>query len=259
MLLAIDCGNTNTLFALYDGSKWVARWRISTSSVRTADEYSVWLIGLLTLYRLLPSDIKNCIISTVVPQALFHLRNLSKRYFSCTPYVIGDNVVMNIAVDLDNPQEAGADRLVNAIAAHKKYRGDLLIIDSGTATTFDVVCSTGAFKGGVICPGLSLSVLALHNAAAKLPRVEIKETEKVIGTNTVSAMQSGIFWGYVSLIEGLILRIKREYQKDMTVIATGGIVSLFEGMTDSIDFFDSDLTLNGLLEVYQQQVALSAV
>lgn len=257
MLLAIDCGNTNTLFAIHNGDEWIARWRMATSAVRTADEYIAWLSSLMVLSQINIVDITGCIISTVVPQSLFHLRNLSKRYFKQTPLVIGDNVTPNIAVKIDNPSEAGADRLVNAVAAHKKYpNSPLLVIDSGTATTFDVIASDGSFLGGVICPGLSLSVLALHNAAAKLPRVEIKETENVIGKNTVQAMQSGIFWGYIGLIEGLVTRIRAEYCEehytDMTVIGTGGIVSLFAGATDCIHFFDPDLTLDGLLEIYQQ-------
>ncbi len=256
MLLAIDCGNTNTLFAIHNGHEWIARWRMATSAVRTADEYGAWLSSLMTLLNINMLDITGCIISTVVPQSLFHLRNLSKRYFKQAPLIIGENVIPDIEIKIDNPTEAGADRLVNAVAAHKKYpNSPLLVIDSGTATTFDVIASSGAFLGGVICPGLSLSVLALHNAAAKLPRVEIKETEKVIGKNTIQAMQSGIFWGYVGLIEGLVTRIKAEYSEpnytDMTVIGTGGIVSLFAGATDYIDFFDPDLTLDGLLEIYQ--------
>lgn len=258
MLLAIDCGNTNTLFAIYKDNEWIARWRIATSAVRTADEYIAWLSALMGLAKINLTDIKGCIISTVVPQSLFHLRNLSKRYFKLIPFVIGDNIVPNIAIKIDNPAEAGADRLVNAVAAHKKYpHRPLLVIDSGTATTFDVIDDDGAFLGGVICPGLSLSVLALHNAAAKLPRVEIRQTDRVIGKNTTEAMQSGIFWGYIGLIEGLVTRIRIEYAKDrhdnMMVIGTGGIVSLFEGTTKYIDIFDADLTLDGLLEIYLQQ------
>ncbi len=257
MLLAIDCGNTNTLFAIHNGIEWIARWRIATSAVRTADEYSAWLSSLMAMATINMTAITDCIIATVVPQSLFHLRNLSKRYFKQTPLVIGENVIPDISVKIDNPLEAGADRLVNAVAAHKKYpHSPLLVIDSGTATTFDVIASDGSFLGGVICPGLSLSVLALHNAAAKLPRVEIKETEKVIGKNTVHAMQAGIFWGYIGLIEGLVTRIRSEYaqqdSKQMTVIGTGGIVPLFAGATDYIDVFDTDLTLDGLLEIYQQ-------
>jgi type III pantothenate kinase len=256
MLLAIDCGNTNTMFAIHHNNEWIARWRMATSAVRTADEYVVWLLSLMSLSGISVDDIDDCIISTVVPQSLFHLRNLSRRYFNATPLVIGDNVIPSIEVKINNPAEAGADRLVNAVATHKKYKTACLVIDSGTATTFDVIASDGSFMGGVISPGLSLSLLALHQAAAKLPRVEIRETKNVIGKNTVEAMQSGIFWGYIGLIEGLVSRIKKEYLETernvtMHVIATGGIVPLFEGVTDCVDFFDPDLTLDGLLEIYQ--------
>lgn len=253
MLLVIDCGNTNTLFAVRDGEKPVAQWRISTSSVRTADEYISWLNPLLTLNGIALRDIKDCVISTVVPQSLFHLRNLCRRYFEVIPMVVGETPLPIIKINIDNPNEAGADRLVNALGGYKKYGGPLLIIDSGTATTFDVISADGAFEGGVICPGLSLSVLALHNAAAKLPRVEIKETQKVIGKNTIHAMQAGIFWGYVGLIEGLITRIKAEYGENLMTVATGGIVPLFEGVTEMFDYYDQDLTVCGLLEVYESQ------
>lgn len=256
MLLAIDCGNTNTIFALHNGHQWVARWRIATSAVRTADEYIVWLSSLMSLSKMQLHEISGCIISTVVPQSLFHLRNLCKRHLGENPLIIGRNIIPDIEVKIDNPSEAGADRLVNAVGAYQRFQGPLLVIDSGTATTFDIIDYNGAFLGGVICPGLALSVLSLHEAAAKLPRVEIKETENIIGTNTVQAMQSGIFWGYVSLIEGLISKMKaefyRDHKADLKVIATGGIVSLFEGIIDAIDFYDSDLTLNGLLAIYQQ-------
>jgi len=262
MLLAIDCGNTNTLFAIYDGTYWIARWRMATSAMRTADEYIVWLSSLLHFENINLSDIDGCIISTVVPQSLFHLRNLCKRHLKQKPLIVGHNIFPDIEVKIDNPKEAGADRLVNAIGAYKKYSGPLLVIDSGTATTLDVIDKNGAFLGGIIAPGLSLSVHALHNAAAKLPRVEIKETENVIGKNTVQAMQSGIFWGYIGLIEGLVTRIRKEFfemidQSSLTVIATGGIVSLFEGATDYVDHFDADLTLDGLLEIYSQHNNLS--
>lgn len=258
MLLAIDCGNTNTIFAIHNGYKWVAKWRIATSAVRTADEYIVWLSSLMSLSKMPLSCISGCVISTVVPQSLFHFRNLCKRHLGENPLIIGHNIQPNIEVKIDTPSEAGADRLVNAVGAYKRYgrKDPLLVIDSGTATTFDVIDQDGAFLGGIICPGLALSVLALHNAAAKLPRVEIKETENIIGTNTVQAMQSGIFWGYVSLIEGLIDKVRLEYRQknnmNMKVIATGGIVSLFEGIIDRVDHFDADLTLDGLLEIYQQ-------
>ena len=252
MLLAIEQGNTNTLFAVHDGTDWVAQWRTATESTRTADEYAVWLSQLLSMHDLRLGALDGCIISSVVPQSIFNLRNLSRRYLNVEPLVIGDNVDLGIAVRILKPSEAGADRLVNAIGAHLVYPGDLIIIDSGTATTFDVVAADGAFEGGVIAPGINLSLQALHEAAAMLPRIAIQRPDRVIGKDTVSNMQSGVFWGYVALIEGLVARIKAEWGQPMTVIGTGGVASLFEGATDSIDRFDPDLTIRGLLEIWRR-------
>lgn len=259
MLLAIEQGNTNTLFAVHDGSDWVAQWRTATESTRTADEYAVWLSQLLTMRGLSINQLDGCIISSVVPQSIFNLRNLSRRYLNVEPLVIGDNVDLGIGVRILKPSEAGADRLVNAIGAHLAYPGDLIIIDSGTATTFDVVAADGAFEGGVIAPGINLSLQALHEAAAMLPRIAIQRPERVIGKDTVTNMQSGVFWGYVALIEGLVARIKAEWGKPMTVIGTGGVASLFEGATDSIDRFDPDLTIRGLLEIWRRNTHIKDV
>jgi type III pantothenate kinase len=255
MLLAIEQGNTNTLFAVHDGQGWIAQWRSATDSSRTADEYGVWLMQLLAMQALTFADVVACIISSVVPQSLFNLRNLSRRYLKVEPLVIGENAVLGIDVRIEKPSEAGADRLVNAVGAYIQYGGDLIVIDSGTATTFDVVGHDGAFEGGAFAPGINLSMRALHEAAAKLPRVEIKKPQHVIGKDTVGAMQSGVFWGYVALIEGLVDRIKAQYERPMTVIATGGVASLFEGATAKIDLFDHDLTLKGLLEIHRRNVA----
>lgn len=254
MLLAIEQGNTNTMFAVHDGKEWIAEWRSATESTRTADEYAVWLLQLLELEGLTLKDLDGCIISSVVPQSLFNLRNLSRRYLKVEPMVIGENVELGIEVTIPKPNEAGADRLVNAIGGFVEYGGPLIIIDSGTATTFDVVSKEGAFEGGVIAPGINLSMQALHTAAAKLPRVAIQRParNRVIGTDTVEAMQSGVFFGYVALIEGLIERIKREYGKPMTVVATGGVASLFVGATRAIDKFDGDLTIRGMLEIWRR-------
>ena len=256
MLLAIEQGNTNTLFAVHDGTDWVAQWRTATESTRTADEYAVWLSQLLSMHDLRLGALDGCIISSVVPQSIFNLRNLSRRYLNVEPLVIGDNVDLGIGVRILKPSEAGADRLVNAIGAHLVYPGDLIIIDSGTATTFDVVAADGAFEGGVIAPGINLSLQALHEAAAMLPRIAIQKPDRVIGKDTVSNMQSGVFWGYVALIEGLVARIKAEWGQPMTVIGTGGVASLFEGATDSIDRFDPDLTIRGLLEIWRRNTHL---
>ena len=255
MLLAIEQGNTNTLFAVHDGEAWIAQWRAATDSSRTADEYAVWLSQLLHMAGLQFGVLDACIISSVVPQSIFNLRNLSRRYFNVEPLVIGENAKLGIDVRIEKPSEAGADRLVNALGAHIVYSGDLIVIDSGTATTFDVIAGDGGFEGGVIAPGINLSMEALHSAAAKLPRVAIQRPRKVVGTDTVGAMQSGVFWGYIALIEGLIARIKAERSKPMTVIATGGVASLFHGATLSIDHFDPDLTIRGLLEIHRRNTA----
>jgi type III pantothenate kinase len=252
MLLAIEQGNTNTTFAVHDGQDWIAQWRTATESTRTADEYAVWLSQFLQMQGLAIKVLDGCIISTVVPQSLFNLRNLSRRYLKTEPLVIGENAKLGIELRIDNPAEAGADRLVNAIGAYVKYGGPLIVVDSGTATNFDIVGEDGAFEGGVIAPGVNLSIEALHRAAARLPRVAIQKPKKVIGTDTVGNMQSGIYWGYVSLIEGLVARIKAEYGRPMKVIGTGGVASLFQGATDSIDDFDPDITVRGLFEVWRR-------
>lgn len=249
MLLAIDVGNTNSVIALYDKETPVAQWRASTSTTRTADEYAVWLSQLMGFAGYTLGDVSECIISTVVPQSLFHLRNLSRRYFNCEPFVIGHDNIPGVEVRITKPSEAGADRLVNAIGAFTAHGGPLIVVDSGTATNFDIVGADGGFEGGVIAPGINLSMQALHEAAARLPRIAIEKPEKIIGTDTVGAMQTGVFWGYISLIEGLIDRIKTEYGKPMKVVATGGIASLFEGQTKAIDIFDHDLTIRGLFEI----------
>jgi type III pantothenate kinase len=259
MLLAIEQGNTNTLFAVHDGSTWIAQWRSATESTRTADEYAVWLSQLLAMAGLSLSILDACVISSVVPQSVFNLRNLSRRYLHTEPLVVGENAELGIEVRIEKPSEAGADRLVNAIGAHMAYPGDLIVVDSGTATTFDVIAADGGFEGGVITPGINLSMQALHDAAAKLPRVAIRRPSRnrVIGVDTVEAMQSGVFWGYISMIEGLVARIKDEWGKPMKVIGTGGIASLFEGDTEAIDVFDHDLTIRGLLEIYRRNTHLA--
>jgi len=256
MLLAIEQGNTNTMFAIHDGQSWIAQWRSATESTRTADEYVVWLSQLLSMQGLGFRAIDACIISSVVPQSIFNLRNLSRRYLNVEPLVIGENAKLGVDVRIEKPSEAGADRLVNAVGASMVYPGPLIVIDSGTATTFDIVAADGAFEGGIIAPGINLSMQALHEAAAKLPRIAIQRPARVVGKDTVGAMQSGVFWGYIALIEGLITRIKAERAEPMTVVATGGVASLFEGATDSIDHFDPDLTIRGLLEIHRRNTIL---
>ena len=252
MLLAIDTGNTNTLFAIHDGKEWIVEWRIATNATRTADEYAVWFHQLLVMQGLSFEDISECVISTVVPQSLFNMRNLSRRHLNVDPIIIGEEgVKIGIGIRNVNPKEVGADRLVTALGAIKRYKGNLIIIDSGTATTFDVISEDGYFEGGIISPGINLSVKALHKAAAQLPRIEIRRPDNVVGHSTVSAMQSGIFWGYIGLIDGLVERIIEEENRSFTVIGTGGVASLFEGASRTIEHYDSNLTIDGLLEIWR--------
>lgn len=258
MLLAVEQGNTNTKFAVHDGQDWVAQWRTATEAARTADEYAVWLSQLLALQELKLSDLDACIVATVVPQSLFNLRNLARRYIKTEPWVIGENAELGFPVRITKPSEAGADRLVGAVGAHIAYPGPLILVGSGTATTFDVVAEDGGLEGCAIAPGINLSMEALHTAAAQLPRVAIRRPARVIGKDTVESMQAGVYWGYVSLIEGLVERIKQEFGQPMTVIGTGGVASLFHGATDSIDIFDPDINIRGLLEVYRRNVRLAA-
>ena len=250
LLLAIDVGNTNTVFALYRERDALGQWRISTVRERTADEYAAALTQLMALKGYSHGDVGAAVISSVVPQALTPLKRMCGEFFGCTARVVGDDLGVTIPVVVDNPREVGADRLVNAVAAHTRYHGPLIVVDFGTATTFDVIDEAGRYCGGVIATGINLSLEALHRAAAKLPRVAVERPERVIGTSTVSAMQSGVFWGYVSMIEGIVARIRTEFGAEMKVIATGGLAGLFAGATDAIEHVDRDLTMAGLVELY---------
>jgi type III pantothenate kinase len=253
MLLTIDSGNTNIVFAVFDGDTMLGEWRSSTDTNRTADEFGVWLLHLLRLSGIAPEQVNAAIIASVVPAMIFNLKQLCRRYFECEPLVVGEEgVELGIGVLMDRPEEVGADRLVNAVAAHKSYAGPLVILDFGTATTFDVVDANGDYCGGAIAPGINLSLEALHMAAAKLPRVAIAKPRTVIGKATVPGMQSGIFWGYIGLIEGLVKRIEEEFGRGkLTVVATGGLAPLFAQSTDAIHHLDHDLTLRGLVAIHR--------
>ncbi|MEO6255234.1 MAG: type III pantothenate kinase [Sphingomicrobium sp.] len=256
MLLAIDAGNTNLVFALLDNGEIKARWRIATDPRRTADQYSVWLHQLLELEGLTRADVDAVIIGTVVPRALHNLEVLAAKYFHVEPLIAGQGTAAwPIALDVDEPHNVGADRALNAIGAHAKYPGDLILIDFGTATTFDVVDSSGAYKGGIIAPGINLSLDALVNAAAMLPRIAIEaprdDNLSVIGRTTERQMIIGIYWGYVALIEGLVERMKAEIGRPVTVVATGGLADLFDQHTQAFDAIEPDLTIQGLGLLYQ--------
>ncbi|HEV3175273.1 MAG TPA: type III pantothenate kinase [Stellaceae bacterium] len=253
MLLAINANNTNTVFAVWDGDALRGSWRASTDPKRTADEYVVWLDHLLAMEKLGRKQLTGTIIGSVVPEANFNLLTLCRRYCRSEPLMVGDTGVDIGALALvDRPEEVGADRLVNTVAAHERYKGPLIVVDFGTATTFDVVDRAGNYCGGAIAPGVNLSLTALHLAAAKLPSVRIRRTERIIGKNTVDCMQSGIYWGYVGLIEGIVGRIKHEFGDPMRVIATGGLAPVFDGVTDVIERVDPDLTLWGLRIIYRR-------
>jgi type III pantothenate kinase len=250
MLLAIDVGNTNTVFALYRKQALIGQWRLSTNRGRTAEEYAAALIQLMHLKGLSHRDVDAVVISSVVPQAVIPLRWMSRDFFGCRAFVVGEDLDYPIKIGLANPREVGADRVVNALAAKKRYAPPLIIVDFGTATTFDVVDGEGCYCGGAIAPGINLSLEALHHAAAKLPRIAVEPPQSVIGRSTVAAMQAGVFWGYVGLIEGLVARIQAEHGAPMTVVATGGLAPLFARRCPALQHIDRNLTMSGLLEIY---------
>ena len=253
MLLAINANNTNTVFSVWQGDTLRGSWRAATQTHRTADEYVVWFDHLLGLEGLSRQQLTGAIVASVVPEANFNLRRLCRNYCGSEPLMVGDaGVALGARALVDRPEEVGADRLCNTVGAHDRYKGPLVVVDFGTATNFDVVDGEGNYCGGVIAPGINLSLQALAMAAAKLPSVPIARTDRVIGTSTVACMQSGIFWGYVGLIEGILARIRAERGEAMSVVATGGLASLFLGATPVIDRVDPDLTLWGLRLIYRR-------
>ena len=255
MLLVIDCGNTNVVFAVYDGDSLAGHWRTATQSEKTGDDYGIWLTQIMQKDGLSPDAVDTAMVSSVVPDKNGSLRTMCKDFFGVEARFIGDSGIdIGVNVIMQDPSEVGDDRLVNAIAAHETYGGPLIVVDFGTATTFDVVDQDGSYCGGVIAPGINLSMEALHNAAALLPKIPVENPGQspVVGSSTVAAMRSGLFWGYIGLIEGLIARIKAERGDDLKVVATGGLASLFAEATDVIEHTDSDLTLRGLHAVHKR-------
>ncbi|MEM9855523.1 MAG: type III pantothenate kinase, partial [Pseudomonadota bacterium] len=234
-----------------DGEAFVASWRMATQHQRTADEYYVWL-STLKAFQKIERDINHVIISSTVPRVVFNLRVLADRYFGTRPYVVGKpDCLLPVDVRVDAGTQVGPDRLVNTVAGYDRYGGDLVVVDFGTATTFDVVARDGAYVGGVISPGVNLSLEALHMAAAALPHVDITKPQRVVGTNTVACMQSGVFWGYVGLIKEITARIKAERMQAMKVVATGGLAPLFEQADALFDVFEDDLTMHGLTVIHR--------
>ncbi|MEO5707434.1 MAG: type III pantothenate kinase [Alteraurantiacibacter sp.] len=249
MLLAVDVGNTNVVFALFDGGAMRTRWRIATDARRTGDEYAVWLVQLMQIEGIGREAVTGMIVSSVVPRARHNIEVLARKYFGVEPLFAGEGAAAwQFPIDVDEPRSLGADRAVNALAAHAKYPGDLIVIDFGTATTFDVVSADGAYKGGIIAPGINLSLDALVSNTAKLPRIAIEAPRgtSVVGKNTEDQMLIGVFWGYVAMMEGLVARMKAEISRPAKVIATGGLAILFDKHTEIFDAVDGDLTLQGL-------------
>lgn len=251
MLLCIDTGNTNTVFSVWDGKAFLGTWRASTEHQRTADQYFVWLNTLMKAQGL-DVTIDEVIISSTVPRVVFNLRVLCDRYFNCRPLVVGKpDCLLPVEPRVDPGTRVGSDRLANAAAAFNRHGGDVVVVDFGTATNFDVVAADGAYVGGVIAPGVNLSLEALHQGAAALPHVDISKPDTVIGTNTVACIQSGVFWGYVGLIEGISARIRTEYGKKMLIIGTGGLAPLFAQGNGLFDVIEDDLTMHGLTVINQ--------
>ena len=250
MLLAIDCGNTNTIFSIWDGNEFISTWRTATDHQRTADQYFVWLSSLMSLQNI-KADISDVIISSTVPRVVFNLRVLSDRYFNTRPIVVGKpDCKVPVDVRVDAGTAVGPDRIVNSVAGYDLFGGNLIIVDFGTATTFDVVDKDGAYVGGVIAPGVNLSLQALHQMAAALPHVDIARPKEVIGTNTVACMQSGVFWGYIGLVKEICRKIIEEKQEVMKIIATGGLAPLLQSSDQLFEAVEDNLTMHGLRLIF---------
>ncbi len=247
MHLIIDIGNTNIVFAIYDNYKIVNKWRIATIINRTSDEYLLWLNEIIKSSY----EVKNIIIGSVVPDVIMEITNACRAGFGKKIFIVNENLKINFPSDVENKNEVGADRIVNALFAWENYKTASVIIDFGTATTFDVVNSVGTYMGGVICPGINLSLQALHSAAARLPRIAISKPKKVIGNNTVNAMSSGIYWGYVSLIKGVLEKISSELSSNINILATGGLADFFAKEISKEIIINKDLTIHGLYLAYE--------
>lgn len=252
MILVVDVGNTNIVLGMYQGRELLHHYRISTSRQATADEYGVLIHNLFSMGGVLKDDIKGVIISSVVPPLVHVLEEMCDKYIGRTPLIVGPGIKTGLNLRYENPREVGADRIVNAVAAVERYGGPLVVVDFGTATTFDCIDAKGNYLGGVIVPGIGISTEALYQRASKLPRIELEKPKKVIGRNTVHAMQAGIIFGYAGQVDGIVERIKGEMQAEPTVIATGGLAELIASETRSIQKVLPMLTLEGLRIIYQR-------
>lgn len=252
MLLVVDVGNSNTVLGIYAGEELKHNWRVATSKYRTVDEYAMLINDLLSLASLRFADLTALIVSSVVPPMLDTIDELCRRYFKLTPYVVGPGMKTGMPIQYDNPREVGADRIVNAVAAYARYRCGMIVVDFGTATTFDVISADGCYQGGAIAPGVGISADALFSRASKLPRVEFARPERLVAKNTESSMQAGIFFGYVGLVEGIVSRMSKELPQPPRVVATGGLARSIAEATDCIDQIEPFLTLEGLRILYER-------
>ncbi len=252
MLVVLDVGNTNIVLGVFKGKNLVRSWRISTNKDKTADEYGLQISMLFDYSGVNCREVKAMIISSVVPTVMSALESMSIKYFGIRPLVVGPGVKTAMPIRYDNPREVGADRIVNAIAAYELYGGPLIVVDFGTATTFDAISGDGAYLGGAIAPGIGISTEALYTKAAKLPRIELSKPKTVIGKNTVTSMQSGIVYGFVGQTDGIISRMKKEMGGKAYVVATGGLAELISNESGMIDTINSNLTLEGLRIIYER-------
>ncbi len=252
MLLVIDVGNTNIVAGVFQGNTLLDHWRLTTNTERTTDEYGVILLNLFLANNVNPKDVTAISISSVVPPLMPALERVARRYFGIEPLIVGPGTKTGLSIKVDNPREVGADLIVNAVAAREKFPGHLIVIDFGTATTYSVVTANGEYEGGVIMPGVNISAEALFQRASKLPRIEIKNPGKIIGTNTVSCMQAGMYFGYIGAVKEIVSRMKTEIGEPTTVVATGGLSTLFVESIDAIDHVEPMLTLEGLRIIYEK-------